>query len=139
MIKDYKMIATNYYNNGLIYDILAIIPLHRLSLPRGRGKILYLVKTVRIWRGFKLFNIPNIMKAIKGYFEEELQKKILVDKKWAMSKYSESNADLVLFISFALKIFQMILFIGNLSYFVGMMFFLFCQSVNDFSLRFDSN
>jgi len=52
MVRDYKKIAMNYYNNGLISDVLALVPLHRMSLPRGRGKILYLVKTVRIWRGF---------------------------------------------------------------------------------------
>ena len=58
VIKDYRKIAINYYNHGLVYDVLALIPLHNFPLPADKGKILFLVKTVRIFRGFKLFNIP---------------------------------------------------------------------------------
>lgn len=75
-VRDLKKIANRYFENGFLLDLLSLLPFQFMTLPRHRERLLFLLKVVRIRRGFELFNIPKFMKVIKHHYEHKLKKKI---------------------------------------------------------------
>lgn len=112
--------------------MIAFIPFQLLSLSRHRERLFYLVKVVRIHRGLQLFDIPYFMKTIKQYLSHKLSAQCEQDIFFAWNKEGESNANKILYTTFSLKIFQLVLIVFNISYFVGMFWLILCELVEDF-------
>jgi hypothetical protein len=79
-----------------------------------------MIKIVRIYRGFKVFNIQKIMAYFKGYFSDQVKNKIEVNPLIGEDTDVDLNrVELLLYINFALKMLKLISTIFTLSYFTG--------------------
>jgi hypothetical protein len=64
-IRDPGKIAINYLKKDFALDLLTLIPFFFLNLKRYRENLFYLIKMLRIIKGFNLFDVPRIMAYIK--------------------------------------------------------------------------
>ena len=65
-IKDPIKIALRYINSQFAFDLLAIIPFNFfITIKYGYGRLFYLVKLLRLFKGFQILNVANIMTQIK--------------------------------------------------------------------------
>jgi len=61
-IKDPIKIALRYIKTQFIFDLLAIIPFNYfISINNGYGRLFYLIKLIRLFKGFQILNVANIM------------------------------------------------------------------------------
>ena len=63
--RDLSKIASNYFWGNFKNDLLPLLPLQLIELGKGRGALFFLVKLLRLWKGFKIFNVPILMRKIK--------------------------------------------------------------------------
>lgn len=79
-----------------------------------------------------MLNYFVIIKLIKKYFSDFIQKRCLEDPIYAKSLHSQNYIGLVLVISFCIKIAVWSIIILNLSYIIGMGWLIMCQFVDEF-------
>jgi hypothetical protein len=66
IIKDPIKIALRYINSQFAFDLLAIIPFNFfITIKYGYGRLFYLVKLLRLFKGFQILNVANLMTQIK--------------------------------------------------------------------------
>ena len=58
-------IAQKYLSDGFLTDFIPIIPLQLVELKNNRNRLFYLIKLIRMEKGFALFDVDKIMRAIK--------------------------------------------------------------------------
>ena len=51
-VRDLYGIAINYFESEFLFDFLPILPLQVLNLKRNRQKLFFLIKCIRIPKGF---------------------------------------------------------------------------------------
>ena len=103
---------------------------------KGRGALFYLIKLIRLYKGFKIFDIPRLMKIIKIGYKERSQKMIETDKQMAEDQILDHNKiEEILNIGYLLKITKLIIIILNLSYLLSMFWYIMCKLVEDWELE----
>ena len=83
MERDLAKIASNYFWGTFKNDLFPLLPLQFIDLNKGRGALFLLIKLLRLWKGFKIFNIPILMRKIKQIYKERIMRKIEDDKELA--------------------------------------------------------
>ena len=63
--KLFRETSVKYFKGNLIYDVIPLIPLQLTSFSKNRDRLFYLVKTLRIVQGFRLFDVRNLDRAVK--------------------------------------------------------------------------
>jgi len=66
--RDIMKCSLHYYKNGFLLDLIPLIPFQVIEMHRGRHNLFYLVKLMRLYKGFKIFNVPKIMELIKNLY-----------------------------------------------------------------------
>mmetsp|Transcript_26419 Transcript_26419/g.40335 ORF Transcript_26419/g.40335 Transcript_26419/m.40335 type:complete len:111 (-) Transcript_26419:1568-1900(-) len=88
---------------------------------------------IRLVKGFSLFDVPKMMAVIKMMFQKNLLYIVENDEELANNReIDNNNIEAVLIISYFLKIFKLILVIANITYLIGMGWFLLCETLADF-------
>ena len=65
-IRDPILIAKKYIYGGFIVDLFALIPFtYFIQLKDGYGRLFYLVRVLRLKKGFQIVNVANIMQNLK--------------------------------------------------------------------------
>ena len=64
-INDPFKIWKNYLNNSFPLDIICLLPLQFVKMKRNRQLLFFLIKMLRIIKGFELFDVHNMMKYVK--------------------------------------------------------------------------
>jgi hypothetical protein len=137
-IREFNRIIRNYITTGFAFDFITLIPMQFLHFKRHRERLFYLIKVLRFYKGFKVFNVAKLMKIIKDSFDGYLEKRCLEDPKFANDREgSNNNIETILFISYGLKTLQLTIVILNISYILGMIWIIMCQAVEDF--YYDTN
>lgn len=62
-------IASHYIKTTFIKDLIPIIPFQLISLPKERGTLFYLIKLMRLAKGFRLLDVFTIMKQVKEIYK----------------------------------------------------------------------
>ena len=89
------------------------------------GRLLDLVKLIRLYVGFKLLDHKNYMKQIKLIFNNKIQKIIKTDADLADNQHEDNNyITKIIAISYLLKTFQLILIILAGSFFTGIVWYI---------------
>jgi hypothetical protein len=78
--KNVSVIAKNYINGPFKWDIIPLIPLQLIKLKNGRHNLFYVIKTIRIFRGFQLFNVSEIMREIKEIDSKRVKNEADIDE-----------------------------------------------------------
>lgn len=108
-----------------------------LQFPRNRHRWFYLIKVIRLEKGFRLFDVAKFMKIIKGSMMNQLASDIQNSPEWASSKQTDFNmSERLLYISYALRLFELIMIILNTSYIVGLGWYIMCEFHEDMFLDY---
>lgn len=57
--------SENYIKTRFLRDLIPLIPFHLINTQNGLGKLFYLIKLMRLKKGFELLNISKIMIKLK--------------------------------------------------------------------------
>lgn len=137
-IRNLTLISNNYLRGRFPLDLITILPLQFLELKRNRQHIFYLIKMLRIIRGFHLFDITNIMVFIKDYYKSRIMKMIENDPALGNDCNADNNCiELQLFISYTLKTLRLAIIILNVAYLTGVFWLFLAELINDFILDID--
>lgn len=120
--KDLKEISKRYLNNEFLVDFITILPLTLMF----ELKILYLLKTIRVINGIKMFNVGLILSNIKERSKRRREKLIKEDPAFAEDQSNDNNEITALMCTKnILRIVKLVVLLFNISYFVAMFWLLF--------------
>lgn len=126
----WSKIIINYLQGEFIWDFIPLIPLQFLRLVNNRDRLFFLIKCLRLRRGFAILDVTKLMGSIKNFFNRRLEYNIENDEKFANNKDEQKNpVESLLFIGYALKTLYLTIVILNISYIVGMIFYVLCELV----------
>jgi hypothetical protein len=72
-INDIGKISTRYVNGKFMEDAIALAPFHMIKLSRNRGYLLYIIKIIRLKRGFGNFNVKEYLHLYKNHKNKKLE------------------------------------------------------------------
>ena len=62
-------IRRHYLHSDFIWDLIALIPFQMIKLKNNRNCLFYLIKILRLYKGFNLLHVPTIMRKIKAVYK----------------------------------------------------------------------
>jgi len=115
-------------------DVIPIIPLQLISLPKNRASLFYLIKLIRLYKGYILFNVPKLLKVIKNInkVQQEQRMQMHSTEECVKQNHDHVKIEQLLMIQFALKIFKLVFVIFNFTYLVSMFFYIYMRGIEDF-------
>lgn len=129
-IRDIKKIAIRYLNTGFIIDLLMVIPFAYIFGGEAvrNAKLCYFIKCYRLVRGFKIFNVSDIISKIQLKSMESMQERIKKNPNLGEDQTIDHNSiEEILLLGYFLKTMKLVIMIFNISFFVGIFFFVFCD------------
>lgn len=88
---------------------------------------------MRLYNGFKIFNIPEIMKKVKYLFKKRTDELILKDKDLAENTDIDNNGiKKLIVIGFIFKICKLVIILFNVSFFIGFGWFIISELQHDY-------
>ena len=141
--RSFRKIISNYLRTMFILDFIAVFPIQFIiphELNKEENKVgfykyvhwCYILKVIRIYDGSKLLNVNKIMRNIRKWLQAYLDHKIQNDPNIVYSIDKDYNNNwLFIIISYSLKTFKLILIIVNLTYFMGLFYFFYCEVVDE--------
>jgi hypothetical protein len=137
-VRQWSKIVLHYLRTEFIWDFIPLLPFQYLTLVRNRERLFFLIKCMRLKSGFQILDVTKLKGIIKLYYNNRLERNIERDEKFANNKLEQKNpVERLLFISYALKTLYLTIVIVNISYIVGMVFYVFCELIQD--LVYDVN
>ena len=83
---------------------------------------------MRLVNGFRIFSVPAIMFKVKLIYEEKIKKLIQEDPVMAENiAIDNNNIAKLIIINFMFRIVKLIIIIFNISYFLGFLWYIFCD------------
>lgn len=73
---DIRNTGTHYIQNNLWKDLLPTIPLQLMDMKNDRNQLFFLVKLMRLKKGFNILDEHKLMGQIKGIYTRNLKDKI---------------------------------------------------------------
>jgi len=109
-----------------------------MRLKRKREDLFFILKMIRLHKGFKLFDVPKLMGFIKSLFMKNLLYIVENDKELANNReIGNNNIEEILIISYTLKIFKLVVVILNITFLIGMFWRILTEFEADFILDID--
>lgn len=135
--RDLSKIAMHYLRGEFLFDLIPLIPLVALDLG-GYERLFYLIKIIRLVNGFQVFSVPVIMEKIKLLNKKRLMTIIENDPVLAENVDEDNNKiSALIFTNFTIKIVKLVIIILNISYFIGMFWYIFCDLTEQIFYLFD--
>lgn len=129
-MRDFRKIAIHYFHNNFIHDMVPLIPLQYIYLPMNSQRIFYLIKCYRLKRGLKEANVHVIMSFIKNTYMERIKKFAENNPDIAKDPVIDNNKMMqIMMITLLLRTLKLVILIMNFSYFIGMGWFIMCQTI----------
>ena len=126
-------IFSKYTKGGFIYDIIALTPFFMLKLYRDRQKLLYIVKLIRLKRGFENLDIMCLLTYYKKEQTKRLEYLIQNDTCKANSKDEDHiKINDILLMSYVLKMIRIMINISSICYIFAMIFKFLIEIQNDY-------
>lgn len=125
-------IASHYLYSTFYKDFLPIIPFQLTPLANRRGTLFYLIKLLRLAKGFKLLDVVYLMKKIKAIYKQRGRNLIRNEPDKANDTVHDHNKVLQqMAIGYVLKIAKNVIIIANFSYLLGMFWYIMCVLIED--------
>jgi len=125
-------IAKRYLRTRFFFDAIALIPFYSFFEGAKHAKLCYIVKIIRIMKGYHLLSSNTFMRQVKGLFIRRLENLIKSDPELAEnSDLDNNNIMLILMISHFFKTFKLVVIILTVSYFMGMWWYIYCDLTLD--------
>lgn len=117
----------NYLKTDFLWDFIPLLPVNFFPMYRKRHYLFYLLKMIRINKGFEVFDVPKIMIQVKAAYNRKLQRIIDGDHKLANNIYLDNNKiEEILLISYSLRILKLVIIIGNVCYLLAIFWIIGC-------------
>ena len=130
-VKCLRLIAMNYLKGMFCIDFISSVPLYwfvNSFLETKNAKLLFLLKIVRLYKGFKILNHQQLMKEVKQYYNKKLLNLIKKNKDLANNQFEDNTFfTRTVHISYALRGFRMVIIWLCLSFLCGMLWYIFCD------------
>ena len=138
-VRDISKIGIRYLKGEFIYDFIPFIPLPEINMG-GYERLFYLIKIMRLVNGFKVFSVPAIMEKINYFARKKLEDMIENDPVEAENTLKDNNKiSSLIILKFLIQIFKLIIIILNISYFLGFLWFIYCDLTMEFLYSGDEN
>lgn len=82
---------TNYLSTTFYKDFIPIIPLQLMELPNKRNLLFFLIKLMRLFKGFRILDVHALMKKIKAIYKERSVNLIKSDPKAGEDMLNDHN------------------------------------------------
>jgi len=126
-VRDLTEIAKRYIKGQFAIDVIALIPFSSFFTGPQR-KLWYIIKIVRIQKGYHLLSSNTFMRQVKMLFSKNLERIIQNEPELAEnSDLDNNNIMLILMISYFFKTFKLVIIILTVSYFIGMVWYIYCD------------
>jgi hypothetical protein len=126
-VRDLTEIAKRYIKGQFAIDVIALIPFSSFFNGQQR-KLWYIIKIVRIQKGYHLLSSNTFMRQVKMLFSKNLERIIQNEPELAEnSDLDNNNIMLILMISYFFKTFKLVIIILTVSYFIGMVWYIYCD------------
>ena len=130
--RDIFKIWMHYLHGSFYLDIIPLIPFQALTMKRGRNTLFYLIKMIRLYNGFEIFDVPKLLDKVKKFYRENAQDLINRYPLKANDTHEDHNkVEDLLRIGYCLKISKLVIVIGNFSYLLAMFWFIMCKFIED--------
>jgi hypothetical protein len=139
-VRDIGKISSRYFKGDFIYDFIPLIPFDSIIvLDNGLHRLFYLIKLMRFQTGFKVIsNIQNIMNIFKKYYKNKIEHIIKTDTYLANNtELDNNNITTLMVIGYMMKILRLVLIIMNISFFLGIFWWIYCDLIRRFKLYLD--
>jgi len=131
-VRDHAKIAKHYFKNGFWTDFIPLLPIPWALSFLHYSKVLYIIKIIRIDRGFRIFDVTKVLNAIKNFLKNRIERKIKENPNIGEDNVIDhNNIDQLMITNYCLKTFKLIVTILNIAYFLAMFWLLFCQVTED--------
>lgn len=87
-IRNFTKIAERYFQGTLLYDILTLVPFHKIPIKHEMNYVLYMIKCFRYLKGRNIYNVPIMIKSLKELIMITNFWVIEMKKKWTISSFS---------------------------------------------------
>ena len=133
-------IAKRYLKTRFFLDLIAIIPFHTFfSESNSQRKLCFIFKIIRIQKGYHLLSSNSFMRQVKTLFNKRLEHIIASDPELAEnSDLDNNNIMIILMISYFFKTFKLVVIILTVSYFMGMLWWIYCDLTSNAHLINDT-
>lgn len=126
------MISTRYLKGNFLYDFLPLIPFSEvIILDSGLQRLFFLIKLIRFQTGFNVIsNMQNIMYFPTQYYKKKIQDIIENDDYLANNtEVDNNNITTLMVIGYMMKIVRLVLIIMNISFFLGIFWWIICDLI----------
>ena len=126
-MRDLTEIGKRYIKGRFFIDLISQIPFYAI-FSTDHNELFYVVKIIRIQKGYHLLSSNSFMKNIKHLFHLRLEKIVQENPRLANnSDLDNNNIMLILMISYFFKCFKLVVVILTVSYFMGMFWYIYCD------------
>lgn len=129
--KVHKQIALAYMKETFLMDFLGIIPFQMIldgKIDLKYSRLLYLIKLTRLYNGYQLLSYNVYMKEVKNLYHKKLQNIIKEGSEQAHDVIKDNtNISKIVLISYMIKISLLLITLGCISYFTGLIWFIKCD------------
>lgn len=139
-MRDIKKIAIRYIHNGFIMDLLMVLPFYQIFGRKGNAKLAYFIKTWRLVKGIRIFNVSQLISRIQKTQMENMTQKIKDNPEIGEDQYNDHNPiEEMLMLGYFLKTMKLVTMILNISFFVGIFFYVACDLQQQYFASFNSD
>lgn len=130
-VRDLGSIATRYLKGDFFMDVLPLIPLAHFGIGAS-PQHWYIIKVLRLLTASKVVDTRTIYTKIQGYHMDHLHRIAETDPILAEDQVLNQNKiDQMINVGFLIKIIKLVLVIGNITYFFGFFWYIFCDLSRD--------
>jgi hypothetical protein len=141
-VRDPFKIAKYYFKGRFPFDCLTIIPFTTLFHQVELARLFYIVKVLRLSKGYYLLDLRKFKQSVKAFFDARLQayiKRLDEDHDLQENMYLDHTMiNMQMSIIQTFKTFKLIIFILGSSYFIGMFWYIVCDLNNIQRRRYEA-
>lgn len=131
--REINQITLHYFKNEFIMDFLPLLPLELLTLGEFREKHFFLLKVLRIRKGYHLMSIKGIIGEVKKYYQNKSHHLVKTNAKVAEDTLNDHNkVNQIIIIHHQLKILKLLVLVLNFSYFFSLSWLIVCHNTDEF-------
>ena len=130
-VREISQITSHYFKTNFFLDFIPLLPIERIQIGNGHEKIFFVIKTIRLGKGYQFFSIEAIINEVKKFYKEKSNKLVASGSEKAYDTTMDHNkVNQIIFIQHCLKTVKLIVLILNFSYFFSIGWIIVC-ALND--------
>lgn len=127
-----------YLKGDFWIDFLLLIPCNAIFTFRY-SRLLFLLKCYRIIGVFALIKQEVLMSHVKAYYNRRLARIVKIEELRNNIEIDQNKVDEIIVIGFVVKIIKLIIVIFCIAWFMGIIYYIYCDIANDFYLVGDTS